>query len=85
MLTRASWLNQVEVWVSILEGEPLRGASFNSVKELREHVDAFIKAYNKNLIPTDFIHDSRAMPGSRQIKSGHDERVSRGQFFRPLV
>ena len=27
--TRASWLNQVEVWFSILEGKSLQGASFN--------------------------------------------------------
>jgi transposase len=49
--TRASWLNQVEVWFSILEGKSLRGASFNSVRELREHIDAFIDAYNKNPAP----------------------------------
>lgn len=49
--TRASWLNQVEVWFSILEGQSLHGASFNSVKELRQHIDAFIAAYNDNSTP----------------------------------
>ena len=29
--TRASWLNQVEGWFSILQGQSLAGASFNSV------------------------------------------------------
>jgi transposase len=49
--TRASWLNQVEIWFSILQGKSLHGASFTSVKQLREHIDAFIKAYNINATP----------------------------------
>jgi hypothetical protein len=38
----ASWLNQVEVWFSLLARQPLRGASFTSVRQLREAIDAFI-------------------------------------------
>jgi transposase len=49
--TRASWLNQVESWFSILEGKSLHGASFTSVKQLREHIDAFTEAYNHNAKP----------------------------------
>ena len=49
--TRASWLNQVEIWFSILQGKSLHGASFTSVKQLREHIDAFIAAYNQNAKP----------------------------------
>jgi transposase len=49
--TRASWLNQVEIWFSILEGKSLHGASFASVKQLKEHIDAFIAAYNQNAKP----------------------------------
>jgi transposase len=49
--TRASWLNQVENWFSILEGKSLHGASFTSVAELRQHIDAFIEAYNENAKP----------------------------------
>src|SRR4029450_9802300 len=33
--TSASWLNQVEIWFSILAGQSLRGASFTSVAQLR--------------------------------------------------
>jgi transposase len=47
----ASWLNQVEIWFSILEGKSLRGASFTSVEQLREHIDAFIENYNQNAAP----------------------------------
>ena len=49
--TRASWLNQVEIWFSILEGKSLHGASFTSVEQLRQHIDAFIEAYNKTAKP----------------------------------
>jgi transposase len=50
--TKASWLNQIEIWFSILAGKSLRGASFTSVDQLRQHIDAFISAYNRN--PTPF-------------------------------
>lgn len=49
--TRASWLNQVEIWFSILQGKSLQGASFVSVQQLREHIDAFIEAYNEKAEP----------------------------------
>lgn len=55
--TRASWLNQVEIWFSILEGRSLHGASFNSVEQLRKHIDAFIATHNIN--PTPFVWTKR--------------------------
>src|SRR5919109_1092857 len=49
--TSASWLNQVEVWFSILQGQSLSGASFTSLKQLQEHIDAYINAYNDQAEP----------------------------------
>ena len=49
--TRASWLNQVEIWFSILQGQSLSGASFTAVSQLQEHIDAFIRAYNEKAKP----------------------------------
>ena len=49
--TRASWLNQIEVWFSILQGQSLSGASFTAVKQLRDHIDAFIQSYNQYAAP----------------------------------
>jgi transposase len=49
--TRSSWLNQIEIWFSILQGQSLTGASFTSVEELQEHIDAFIAAYNETATP----------------------------------
>jgi transposase len=49
--THASWLNQIEVWFSILSTQALRGASFRSVRELITAIDAFIAAYNQTATP----------------------------------
>jgi transposase len=49
--TAASWLNQVEIWFSILQRTSLQGASFTSVQQLREHIDAFTEAYNQHAKP----------------------------------
>lgn len=51
--TSASWLNQVEIWFSILQNKSLSKASFTSVRQLREHMDHFIAAYNLN--PKPFV------------------------------
>jgi transposase len=49
--THASWLNQIEIWFSILSDQALRGASFRSVTELTRAIDAFIAAYNQTATP----------------------------------
>src|SRR6266508_4880891 len=49
--TRSSWLNQVETWFSILQGQSLNGASFTAVEQLQQHIDAFIAAYNETAEP----------------------------------
>jgi len=64
--TRASWLNQVEIWFSILTGKALSGASFTSLSQLRDHIDAFIAAYNDNPRPFAWtkseVHQKRLKP-----------------------
>jgi transposase len=52
--THASWLNQIEVWFSILSRQALRQASFSSVSALREAMDAFIAAYNPTAHPFEW-------------------------------
>jgi hypothetical protein len=46
-----SWLNQVEIWFSILQAKSLRDESFASVKQLRDHIDNFIDDYNAKAKP----------------------------------
>jgi transposase len=49
--TSASWLNQIEIWFGIMSRKALRGASFRSVTELAQAIDAFVAAYNPNAKP----------------------------------
>jgi transposase/transposase-like protein len=49
--THASWLNQIEIWFSILTKASLDGASFASVEQLVAHIDAFIRDYNQTAKP----------------------------------
>src|SRR5215475_4692408 len=49
--TSASWLNQIEVWFSILQGQSLSGTSFSSLKQLQDHIDAYVNAYNDRAEP----------------------------------
>jgi transposase len=52
--THASWLNQVEVWFSILTRHALRNASFTSPTQLREAIDRFTAVYNKTAHPFEW-------------------------------
>ena len=44
-----SWLNQVEIWFSILACRLLKRASFTSVEDLEKRVLAFIEYFNATL------------------------------------
>ena len=52
--THASWLNQVEIWFSLLSRHALKGASFTSPKQLRAAIDAFVKAHNEQAAPFEW-------------------------------
>jgi hypothetical protein len=45
----ASWLNQIEIWFSILVRKLLRRGSFASKKELRNKIEQFIAYFNKTM------------------------------------
>jgi transposase len=64
--TKASWLNQIEIWFSILTAKALSGTSFNSRKELMAHINAFIAAYNIDAKPFVWtksqVHQKRLKP-----------------------
>lgn len=49
--TSASWLNQVEIWFGIFSRKALRGTSFTSPQELRQHIEDFIERYNPDSKP----------------------------------
>ena len=49
-----SWMNQIEIWFSILTRKALRGTSFVSVKQLRKAISNFIESYNKDATPFEW-------------------------------
>lgn len=61
--TYSSWLNQVEVWFSILSRKALRGASFTSPRQLRRAIDDFVEAHNATAAPFEWtkavVHPSK--------------------------
>ena len=44
-----SWLNQIEIWFSILVRRLLKRGNFSSVNELRERILAFIEYFNETM------------------------------------
>ena len=47
--THASWLNQIEIWFSVLSRQALRKVSFPSLDKLRERIEAYITLHNQEL------------------------------------
>ena len=45
----ASWLNQIEIWFSILIRKLLRRASFTSKTDLKDHIERFIAYFNTTM------------------------------------
>lgn len=52
--THASWLNEIEIWFSILWRRALRGGSFTSVHQLRQAITDFTEAYNETAHPFEW-------------------------------
>ena len=52
--THASWLNQIEIWFSILSRQALAAASFHSVPQLCRNIDDFLAAYNQTAHPFEW-------------------------------
>ncbi len=61
--THASWLNQVEVWFSLLSRYALRNTSFTIVQQLRQAIDEFVSVSNQNAAPFEWT--------KRYVKSVH--------------
>jgi transposase len=59
--THASWLNQVELFFSILARGLLKGGEFRSVEDLVDKVMAFIADYNQRAKPFRWTYDGRPL------------------------
>jgi transposase len=49
--THASWLNQIELWFSILQRQKLKRAIFKSIEDLIDQAFQYIKEYNRSARP----------------------------------
>lgn len=59
--THASWLNQVELWFSIMERRLLRHGEFESVENLTQRIIEFINAYNRSAKPFRWTYAGRPL------------------------
>ena len=60
--THASWLNQIELWLSILTRKLLRRGAFTSLQDLQDQVLAFIAYYNRTMAkPFKWTYQGKAL------------------------
>lgn len=59
--THASWLNQVELFFSILQRRLLRYGEFDSVDDLADRAIAFINDYNRKAKPFRWTYEGRPL------------------------
>jgi transposase len=52
--THAAWLNQIEIWFSILTRHAIKGGSFTSPQQVRQAIDRFVEAHNRNAAPFEW-------------------------------
>ena len=57
----ASWMNQVEIWFSILVRKVIRRGNFSSVEDLATKVLAFIEYYNQTANPFKWTYKGKAL------------------------
>ena len=59
--THASWLNQVELFFSIMQRRLIRYGEFDSVDDLADRIIEFIVAYNQRARPFRWTYDGRPL------------------------
>lgn len=64
--TSASWLNQVEGFFGILGKQSLSATDFPSKKVLREHIGAYMRAWNRNPTAFEWTKPAAAIIKSRK-------------------
>jgi hypothetical protein len=57
----SSWMNQIEIWLSILVRKLLARGSFKSVDDLQAKVMAFIDYYNRTAKPFKWTYQGKAL------------------------
>jgi len=68
--TYASWLNQVEIWFSILSRAAIKDASFTSAQQVRGAINAFVESYNQNARPFEW---RKKTVGQKKLKPRYSD------------
>jgi putative transposase len=59
-----SWLNQIEIWFSLLVRKLLRRASFTSIAKLKNRILDFIDYFNRTMAkPFKWTYQGKALKG----------------------
>jgi hypothetical protein len=58
----SSWLNQIEIWFSVLVRKLLKRSSFSSLEDLKEKILRFIGYFNRTMAkPIDWLYSPRPL------------------------
>ena len=69
--TRASWLNMVEIWFSILTKQQVRRGVYHDVPELIAAIEHFIRGYNERARPFLWTKTPEQDPRQGHQRSTH--------------
>jgi hypothetical protein len=73
----SSWLNLVERWFGHLDNKAIRRGVFRSVADLRESIDAFLRAWNQDPKPSFGPPQSNPSRKNSPVAAKHLRRSSR--------
>ena len=74
-----SWMNQVEIWFSVLSRRVIRRGSFRSTDDLRDRILKFIDYYNDTMAkPYKWTYAGRVLNVASKKKKG-----TQGSWIRP--
>jgi transposase len=83
--THASWLNQVEIWFSVLSRQALKNVSFASREALRDRILDYVALHNKKLAhPYKWTSKGKPLTGGKK-KSGGAVKAFLGRTKRRAV
>ena len=68
--TNACFLNQIEIWFSLLSRGAIQGASFTSPRELRNAIDEFVQVWNPQAAPFEW---TKAVVHPKGFKSNYSD------------
>ena len=78
--THGSWLNQVEIWFSLLSRQALKNASFVSRESLIQRIEEFIDEHNRWAGPFKWTSKGQPLKGDKPISRRRRGRQRRRPF-----